>query len=138
MTRAFLGLGSNLGDRAGYLRAAVAALGPHGLRATSDVYETEPVGGPEQGAFLNLVAEMDTDLDARGLLGALLDIERASGRVREVRWGPRTLDLDIVRYARQTAREPDLVVPHPELPRRDWWLRELADLERQLAAAEGA
>jgi 2-amino-4-hydroxy-6-hydroxymethyldihydropteridine diphosphokinase len=136
VTRAFLGLGSNLGDRAGYLRAAVAALGPHGLRATSDVYETEPVGGPEQGAFLNLVAELDTDLDARGLLGVCRELEAEAARVREVRWGPRTLDVDVLWVDGEVVDEPDLVVPHPRMGERRFVLAPLRDLAPDLVTGE--
>ncbi|MGV3759616.1 MAG: 2-amino-4-hydroxy-6-hydroxymethyldihydropteridine diphosphokinase, partial [Actinomycetota bacterium] len=84
MTRVFLGLGSNLGDRARYLREAVAALAD--VVAVSPVYETDPVGGPEQAAFLNLVVELDTTLDARGLLAECRRLEHAAQRVREERW----------------------------------------------------
>lgn len=136
MTRAFLGLGSNLGDRAGYLRAAVAALGPHGLAFTSEAYETEPVGGPEQGAFLNIVAELHTDLDARGLLGVCRELEAEAARVREVRWGPRTLDVDVLWVEGETVGEPDLVVPHPRMFERRFVLAPLRDLAPELVPDE--
>jgi 2-amino-4-hydroxy-6-hydroxymethyldihydropteridine diphosphokinase len=143
VTRAFLGLGSNLGDRAGYLRAAVAALGPHGLAFTSEVYETDPVGGPDQGAFLNVVAELDTDLDARGLLEVCRELEAEAARVREVRWGPRTLDVDVLWVDGVAVNDDDLVVPHPRLWERRFVVAPLHDLapdladERALAASEG-
>ena len=143
MARAFLGLGSNLGDRAGYLRAAVAALPD--LVAVSPVYETEPVGGPdEQGAYLNLVAELDTPMGARALLSLCARLEVAAGRVREVRWGPRTLDVDVLWVQDEAVDEPDLVVPHPRLWERRFALAPLADLAPDLvtaadiAAADGA
>lgn len=143
MARAFLGLGSNLGDRAGYLRAAVAALPD--LVAVSPVYETEPVGGPdEQGAYLNLVAELDTPMGARALLSLCARLEAAAGRVREVRWGPRTLDVDVLWVQDEAVDEPDLVVPHPRLWERRFALAPLADLAPDLvtaadiAAADGA
>jgi 2-amino-4-hydroxy-6-hydroxymethyldihydropteridine diphosphokinase len=132
MTRAFLGLGSNVGDRVGYLREAVASLGPIGLRAVSPVYETEPVGGPEQGAFLNLVVELDTDRSPHDLLGVCHRLESAAGRVREVHWGPRTLDVDVLWIDGVTVDEPDLVVPHPRLWERRFVLAPLRDLAPDL------
>ena len=94
MTRAFLGLGSNLGDRRAALADAVRALPD--VVAVSPVYETEPVGGPDQGRFLNLVVELDTARSARQLLEARAQREAAADRVRDVRWGPRTLDVDVL------------------------------------------
>lgn len=141
MTRAFLGMGANLGDRARYLRDAVAAL--DGVVAVSPVYETEPVGGPEQGAFLNIVVELDTDLDARGLLAECQRLEAAAERVREERWGPRTLDVDVLWVDGETVDAPDLVVPHPRMRLRRFVLAPLADLapdlvsDEDLEAAEG-
>jgi 2-amino-4-hydroxy-6-hydroxymethyldihydropteridine diphosphokinase len=128
VTRAFLGLGSNVGDRARHLRDAVDSLRPVGLRAASPVYETDPVGGPEQGAFLNLVAELDTDRTPRELLGVCHRLESAAGRVREVHWGPRTLDVDVLWIDGVTVAEPDLVVPHPRLWERRFVLAPLRDL----------
>jgi 2-amino-4-hydroxy-6-hydroxymethyldihydropteridine diphosphokinase len=134
MARAFLGLGSNLGDRVVHLRAAVAALPD--LVATSPVYETDPVGGPEeQGAYLNLVAELDTELDARGLLEVCRTLEQAAGRVRDVRWGPRTLDVDVLLIEGATIDEPDLQVPHPRMGERRFVLAPLADLAPDLVTA---
>jgi 2-amino-4-hydroxy-6-hydroxymethyldihydropteridine diphosphokinase len=139
--RAFLGLGSNLGDRAAQLRAAVAALDD--VVAVSPVYETDPVGGPEQGAFLNLVVELDTTLDARGLLGECRRLETAAARVRLERWGPRTLDVDVLWVDGEVVDEPDLQVPHPRMGERRFVLAPLADLAPdlvdpdQLARAEG-
>lgn len=143
MTRAFLGLGSNLGARAQHLRAAVSSLDD--VAAVSPVYETDPVGGPDgQGPYLNLVVELDTPLDARGLLGACQRLERQAGRVREERWGPRTLDVDVLWVDGQAVHEPDLVVPHPRMWERRFVLAPLADLApdlvspAQLDAAVGA
>lgn len=143
MTRAFLGMGSNLGRRAAQLRSAVAGLTD--VIAVSPVYETDPVGGPdEQGAYLNLVVELDSPLDARGLLGECARLEQAAGRVRTVRWGPRTLDVDVLWVDGQTVHEPDLEVPHPRMWERRFVLAPLADLApdlvspAQVAAAEGA
>ncbi len=141
MTRAFLGLGSNLGDRRAHLRAAVDALPD--VVAVSPLYETDPVGGPEQGAFLNLVVELATDLTARELLAACAEREAAAERVRAVRWGPRTLDVDVLWVDGEEVDEPDLVVPHPRIWARRFVLAPLRDLapdlvtEAQVAAAEG-
>ena len=129
---AYIALGSNLGDRGAFLAAARAALGElPGSRvlATSSVEETEPVGSVPQGPYLNQMVALDTTLAPRDLLAALHEIERSAGRVRDVRWGPRTLDLDIVTFEKQTVNEPDLIVPHPELPHREFWQRELAELK---------
>ena len=143
MARAFLGLGSNLGDRVALLGAAVAALPD--LVTTSPVYETDPVGGPDgQGAYLNLVAELDTSLDPRALLELCHALERAADRVREVRWGPRTLDVDVLLVEGATVDEADLQVPHPRMWERRFVLAPLADLApdlvapSQVAAATGA
>src|SRR5947199_1453422 len=129
--RAFLGLGSNLGDRWRYLREAVAALPDVG--AVSPVYETEPVGGPEgQGLYLNLVVELETDLGPRQLLELARRLEDAAGRMRVERWGPRTLDVDVLLVGDLTVDEPDLVVPHPRMWERRFVLAPLADLAPEL------
>jgi 2-amino-4-hydroxy-6-hydroxymethyldihydropteridine diphosphokinase len=124
-------LGSNLGDRARHLasaRDALAALpGTRVLRA-STVEETAPLGGLDQPAYLNQVVLLDTDLDPDALLAACHAIERGEGRVRGERWTSRTLDLDIIQYGRRTVAEPGLTIPHPELPRRDFWQRGLAEV----------
>lgn len=134
---AFVALGSNLGDRAGHLsvaRAAIVRLPRTRLLAETEPEETEPFGPPGQGPFLNQMIAIETELEPRALLRALQDIELREGRVRAERWGPRTLDLDIVKLAGQTVAEPDLVVPHPGLPDRDFWQRELASLEAAIAS----
>ncbi len=142
MSRAFLGLGSNLGDRRARLRTAVAALPD--VVAVSPVYETDPVGGPEQGAFLNVVVELSTDRSPRELLGWCAELEAAADRVREERWGPRPLDVDVLWVDGVTVDEPDLVVPHPRMWDRRFVLAPLRDLApdlvsaAQVAAAEGA
>jgi 2-amino-4-hydroxy-6-hydroxymethyldihydropteridine diphosphokinase len=142
MARAFLGLGSNLGDRAARLRTAVASLPD--LVATSPVYETDPVGGPEdQGPYLNLVVELETNLGPRALLEVCRSLERAADRVRAERWGPRTLDVDVLLIVGTTVDEPDLQVPHPRMAERRFVLAPLADLApdlispAQVAAAGG-
>ena len=129
---AYLALGSNVGDRAGYLAAAREALAqlPHSrVLAVTSAEETAPLGGATTEPFLNQMIALETELSPRALLDAILAIEERTGRVRTVRWGDRTLDIDIVRFARQEVREPGLTVPHPELPNRDFWQRELAELE---------
>jgi 2-amino-4-hydroxy-6-hydroxymethyldihydropteridine diphosphokinase len=129
--RAFLGLGSNLGDRRAYLRDALARLPD--IVAVSPVYETDPVGGPPgQGAYLNCVAELWTSRTPRELLAAAQAAEAAAGRVRLERWGPRTLDVDVLLVGEDTVAEADLVVPHPRMWTRGFVLVPLADLAPEL------
>lgn len=141
MTRAFLGLGSNLGDRRGHLRRAVASLAD--VVAVSPVYETAPVGGPEQGRYLNVVVELDTPRHARDLLGECRRLEADAERVRVERWGPRTLDVDVLWVDGEIVDEDDLQVPHPRMWERRFVLAPLADLAPDLVpgallrAAEG-
>lgn len=142
--RAFLGLGSNLGDRARYLRDAVRTLRDVGLVAVSPVYETDPVGGPaDQDSYLNLVAELRTDRSPHDLLGVCRRLEAAADRVRLERWGPRTLDVDVLWIEGVSVDEPDLVVPHPRMWQRRFVVAPLHDLAPDLAddaavaAAEG-
>ena len=128
-------LGSNLGDRAAHLSAArdaLAALPGTHVIALSDVEETAPLGPPGQGAYLNQMAALLTTLRPLDLLDHLLAIERARGRVRSIRWGARTLDLDVVRFGDQQISTPRLVVPHPELAHRAFWQRGLAQLAARL------
>jgi 2-amino-4-hydroxy-6-hydroxymethyldihydropteridine diphosphokinase len=128
-----LGLGSNMGDRRSLLRDAVHSLEGMGLVAVSNVYETDPVGGPAgQTAFLNLVAELDTDASARELLGVCHRLESAAGRVRQVRWGPRTLDVDILWIDGEQIDEPDLQVPHPRMWERLFVMAPLGELAPDL------
>jgi 2-amino-4-hydroxy-6-hydroxymethyldihydropteridine diphosphokinase len=125
--RAYIGLGSNLGDRRATLRAAVADLPD--VVAVSPVYETDPVGGPPgQEPYLNLVVELDTDLSPRDLLDLAHHLEDAAGRVRVEHHGPRTLDVDVLLVGDLTVNEPDLVVPHPRMWQRRFVLAPLADL----------
>lgn len=132
--RALIGLGSNLGDRQGTLQGALAMLGRvPGVRvlAVSAFHETEPVGGPAgQGPYLNAAAELETALAPRELLAALHGIERSLGRdrEREVRWGPRTCDLDILLIGRQVVNTPELTIPHPRMHERLFVLRPLAQI----------
>jgi 2-amino-4-hydroxy-6-hydroxymethyldihydropteridine diphosphokinase len=135
VTRAFLGLGSNLGDRLAYLRDAVAAIPD--VVAVSRLYETAPVGGPEgQGAFLNLVVELDTEKSARQLLEVCREREAAAQRVRVVHWGPRTLDVDVLWIDGVAVDEPDLTVPHPRMFERAFVLMPLRDLAPDLVPAD--
>jgi len=130
--RAYVALGSNMGDRAGHLaaaRAALAALPGTRLLAESAIEETAPLAGMEQPPYLNQMVLLETALEPRALLAACQAIERSRGRVRAERWGPRTLDLDIVRYGHRRMADPDLIIPHPGLSDRDFWIRELAELE---------
>ena len=130
--RAYVALGSNLGDRAAHLdaaRDALARLPDTRLVAVSAMEETAPLGGMAQPPYLNQMALLETRLSPRALLEACQAIELAEGRVRNGRWGARTLDLDIVRFGRRHVAEPDLMIPHPELVHRDFWQRELAELQ---------
>jgi 2-amino-4-hydroxy-6-hydroxymethyldihydropteridine diphosphokinase len=129
MTRAVLSLGSNLGERFEHLRAAVAGFADV-LVAVSPVYETEPWGGVEQDDFLNAVLVVeDPATDAWGWLRRGQKLEQASGRVREVHWGPRTLDVDVVTVDGVTSDEPELVLPHPGTPERATVLRPWLDID---------
>jgi len=128
--RAYVGLGSNLGDRAAYLLLGLSALSrlpkTHLLRL-SPVYETAPVG-PPQPPYLNMVAELETELSPKGLLAEMLRVEKALGRERRERWGPRTLDLDLLLYGDLVLEEEGLSVPHPRLHERAFVLVPLLDL----------
>ncbi|HMI30080.1 MAG TPA: 2-amino-4-hydroxy-6-hydroxymethyldihydropteridine diphosphokinase [Gaiellaceae bacterium] len=137
MVRAFVGLGSNLGDREGTLRAAVGRLRSlSGTRVVgvSTLRNTEPVGYVDQPRFLNGVVELDTELSARRLLGVLLELERDFGRDRSASAprGPRTLDLDLLLYGDEEIEEPGLEVPHPRLHERRFVLEPLAELDPAL------
>jgi len=136
--RAFLGLGSNLGDRRSLLRAAIDNLSRAGdVTAVSPLYETEPVGGPAaQDLYLNLVVELFTTDDARALLERCQALESAAGRVRTVRFGPRTLDADVLWIDGVEVNEPDLVVPHPRMFARRFVVSPLLDLAPDLVPAE--
>jgi 2-amino-4-hydroxy-6-hydroxymethyldihydropteridine diphosphokinase len=135
--RVFVALGSNLGDRAAHLAYARERLGripETRVLAASRVEETAPLGPVPQGPFLNQMVVLETGLPPRDLLLSLLEIERERGRERGERWGPRTLDLDIVRYGDWVVAEAGLTIPHPELANREFWRRELAELEALVAA----
>jgi len=130
--RAYLGLGSNLGDRDGLLQQAVDGLARFPdvtVVAVSPVYETDPVGGPEQPEYLNAVVAVETDVPPRRLLEVAHELEAAAHRVRAERWGPRTLDVDVLLVGDLRVDEPDLVVPHPRMWERAFVVVPLADLD---------
>ena len=133
--RVYIALGSNLGDRTANLaraRAAIANLKSVRIVGESVVEETAPLGPVPQGAYLNQMVAIETEFTPRQLLSALQRIERAAGRVRVVKWGPRTLDLDIVMIEGKEFVDDVLTVPHPELPNRVFWQRELEELRGAL------
>lgn len=128
---AYIALGSNLGHREVFLaqaRRSIGNLAETRILGETTVEETAPIGPVKQGAFLNQMIAVETELSPRALLDELMRIEKEAGRVRQLRWGPRTLDLDIVLFEKQSISEPDLVIPHPQLSNRPFWLRELAEL----------
>lgn len=131
---AFVALGSNLGDREAHLRVAlgeIARLPSTRILAQTVPEETDPIG-PPQGRYLNQMIAIETGLEPHTLLLALQDIEKRSGRIRAERWGPRTLDLDIVSFGDRTIADDVLTLPHPGIGERDFWKRELAELTRKV------
>ena len=138
MTRYAVALGSNLGDRRGHLTTAVAEIGEFAdVLRVSSLYETEPVGGPVQDRYLNAVAIIETDATPEELLVALQATEAAHGRGREVRWGPRTLDLDIVATDGEPVTTGSLVIPHPRSGQRRFVLEPLAELWPEAVVSGG-
>lgn len=140
--RAYVGLGSNLGEREATLRQALEALGSiEGIEvvAVSSFRETDPVGMVDQPRFVNAAAALETTLGPRELLESLLEVERGLGRdrSREKRWGPRTIDLDLLLYGDETVAEPGLVIPHPRLAERAFVLQPLLELDPGLRLPEG-
>ncbi|NEW09563.1 2-amino-4-hydroxy-6-hydroxymethyldihydropteridine diphosphokinase [Paenibacillus sp. SYP-B3998] len=138
---AYLALGSNIDNREFYLQQAIAELNEQDgitVTAVSSIYETEPVGYVDQSAFLNMVLEVRTVLSAEVLLSVMLAIENHLGRTRDLRWGPRTIDLDMLLYGEHRLTTPDLVVPHPRMHERAFVLVPLAEVlyNRQDAAFE--
>ena len=137
MTLAYIGVGSNVGDRAAFCRRAVQALGATSgisLTAVSSFYETSPVGGPPQRSFVNLVAQIDTELGPRELLDACKDIEHRLGReASDIRWGPRVADLDILTFGDDKINEPDLEIPHPRVTTRRFVLAPLLEIDPDAA-----
>lgn len=133
--KAYIGLGSNLGDREAQIRAAleaIADLPDTDLLRVSSLYDTEPAGEVDQPNFLNAAALLDTELEPRQLLWNLLLIEKRLGRVRTQPWGPRTIDLDLLLYGDEIVEEDDLRVPHPEIIRRSFVLVPLVELDPRL------
>jgi 2-amino-4-hydroxy-6-hydroxymethyldihydropteridine diphosphokinase len=125
-------LGSNVGDREAHLahaRSRLAGLPGTTLLAVSRIEETEPIGPIAQPRYLNQMVLLETTLEPAELLKHCRMIEAERGRVRRERWGPRTLDLDLVRYGTRTVQDPELTIPHPELKNRDFWQREITELE---------
>ncbi|TDA70728.1 MAG: 2-amino-4-hydroxy-6-hydroxymethyldihydropteridine diphosphokinase [Clostridia bacterium] len=136
---AYISIGSNLGDRAENCRRAMAAIQDHSLQVTkaSRLYLTEPVGGIEQPWFANQVVEVRTTLAPRELLARLLAVEHEMGRVRQERWGPRIIDLDLLLYGDRVVQEPDLILPHPRLGERAFVLVPLAEIVPEVKLPNG-
>lgn len=134
MPTVYLGLGSNLGDRQKNINQAISSLEDNGIRVLkqSSVIETDPVGGPPQGKFLNAVVKADTGLPPDKLLAVLKSIEKKQGRVKTVADGPRPIDLDILLYDDIQWNTDDLVIPHPRMLERDFVLIPLTQIEPQL------
>lgn len=135
-----LGLGANLGDRLDALQRAVDLLASHGVRtiASSRVWQTDPVGGPEgQPAYLNAVVRAETALEPREVLTAANEVETELGRTREVRWGPRTIDIDILLAGDLTTDDPDLTIPHPRMTERAFVVLPLLDLDPDPVLPDG-
>ena len=143
MRFAYLSLGSNVGDRRAHLLDAIPLVAGGDIYRLSKVYETEPVGGVAQDDFWNMVIELDTDASPRALLNRARLAEVAAKRTREVRWGPRTLDVDVLLVGEETSDDPEILVPHPRLFERAFVLVPLHELapalvsEAQLAAGAG-
>jgi len=140
LERAYVALGSNLGNREGHLahgRLRLSTLPRTHLVAASSIEETAPLGNVVQGPYLNQMVLLVTALEPLELLHQCHTIEVESGRERRERWGPRTLDLDIVRFGERVIDTPELTVPHPELPHRDFWQREIVELDALAPTAHG-
>jgi len=136
--RAYLALGSNLGDRLAHLQLAVDALADTPgvqVHALSRVYETAPVGGPPQDAYLNAVVAIETDLDPHELLRRCQEIEQLAARERAERWGPRTLDVDVLLFDETRVDTEDLIIPHPRMWERGFVLAPLRDVAPHLVDA---
>ncbi len=136
MSRAYLGIGSNLGDRLAHLQLALDVLGAApqiSVTAVSPVYESDPVGGPVQDDFLNAVVQVETELEPSGLLLLAQVAEQQAKRVRDERWGPRTLDVDVLLFDDLVLDLPELTIPHPRMAERAFVLAPLSDLDPALA-----
>ena len=142
MSSAYIGIGSNVGDRVSFCRRAVEALGElegTRLEKASGLYEATPVGGPPQRSFVNLVARISTDLKPRDLLRACKGIEQRLGREpSEIRWGPRVIDIDLLQYDDEKINEPDLEVPHPRITQRRFVMIPLLEIDPEASDPWGA
>lgn len=136
--KAYVGLGSNIGDRLDNLKRAVASMRARGLNvlATSSVYQTDPIG-PPQPDFLNAAVEIESDLEARDMVALLKEIEAANGREQTERWGPREIDLDLLLLDGQVISESGITVPHPELTNRPFVLVPVLELDPDLELPSG-
>ena len=135
MNKAYLSLGTNLGDRLGYLKEAVTLLQKQEaiqVRKMSSIYETDPVGYEDQASFLNMVIEIETDYPPSELLEIILQIEEKLGRIRIFKWGPRTIDLDILLYNQDNIETEQLIVPHPRMHERSFVLIPLLEINDKL------
>ncbi|WP_372516681.1 2-amino-4-hydroxy-6-hydroxymethyldihydropteridine diphosphokinase [Paenibacillus silviterrae] len=138
---AYIGLGSNMEDRERYLREAMRRLEDHpAIRITgqSGIYETDPVGYTEQDPFLNMVIEIRTSLTAQALFGRMVDTEQALGRQRDIRWGPRTIDLDLLLFDDCSQDDPALILPHPRMLERAFVLVPLLEVMQKSAPEQAA
>ena len=135
MTVVYLGLGSNLGNRKSNIKKALTYLRANKIqiKKLSSIIETDPVGGPKQGKFLNAAAKVSTQLTPQKLLTTLKSIEKKLGRVKTIKYGPRTIDIDILIYDRRNMNTPDLKIPHPRMIKRDFVMRPLREIAPRLA-----
>ncbi len=135
MNSAYIGLGTNLGDRESYLMNAIEELSSHPsnrITAVSSIYETDPWGYEEQGKFLNMVICLQTELSPQDLLACCMYVEKKLGRKREIRWGPRTIDLDILLYNQENIVTENLVIPHPRIMERAFVAIPLVELDKDI------
>ena len=135
MNIAYIGLGTNMGDREAHLRDAVLelkAMPENEIVSLSSIYETDPVGYLDQGKFLNLVVCLHTELDAQSLLAACMEVEQKLGRKREIRWGPRTIDLDILLFNQENIVTKNLIVPHPRILERAFVVIPLVEIDKDI------
>jgi len=130
MPRAYLSIGSNLGDRINYLKKALEKLKQNNIQIikSSNIIETEPYGYKEQGKFLNMAVEIDSDLEPFELMKLISKIESELGRIRTKRWGPRVIDIDIIFYDYLIINEPDLKIPHPDMQNRFFVLKPFQEI----------
>lgn len=135
MNRAYIGIGTNMGDRELNLQEALgelAALPENEIISISSIYETDPVGYIDQGKFLNMVICINTNFSAQSLLAACMKIEQKLGRKREIRWGPRTIDLDILLYNQENIVTKNLIVPHPRMLERAFVVIPLVEIDKDI------